>query len=170
VKVTDVATDDSNAPPSTKEEGDALFLEFQRLATRLTYEGYVSVETSTRLVRVVNQERRHAEDRRRELSKLVLAILRAIEDGVLEEREHFVRLEGDRIAMHLESIAKALVRPLDVSWNAREMRRVFRDGSRRFRDVVVTRSGRARFGDDRRRVVVLHAPSAYQLAGNHVGR
>ena len=157
----------TSLPFPTKEERDALVLEFQRLSARLTHAGLISSASATRLMRSMSRERRDAEVRRHELPKLILAILLGIEDGTLEERDHFVRPSDDRLALHLESIAQPLFRAHDTSWNAREMRRLFRFGWLHFREVVVARSDRARFGpeEDRRRVVVLHVPSANEFVG-----
>lgn len=154
-------------PFPTKEERDALVLEFQRLSARLTQAGLITSASATRLMRTMNRERRDAEDRRYELPKLILALLLGIDGGSLRERDHFLRLSGDRVALHLESIAQPLFRAQGMSWNARELRRLLRFGWLHFRDVVLESSGRARFGpeNDRRRVVVLHLPSANEFVG-----
>ena len=46
----------------TKEERDALVLDFQRLAARLVQAKLLSSTTSTRLMRSLNHERRAADD------------------------------------------------------------------------------------------------------------
>jgi hypothetical protein len=165
--VTTAVTSKTSLPFPTNEERDALVLEFQRLSARLTQAGLISSASATRLMRSMNRERRDAEDRRHALPKLIQAILLGVESGTLKERDHFVRPGDERLALHLESIAQPLFRAHDTSWNAREMRRLFRFGWLHFRAVVVARSDRARFGpeEDRRRVVVLHVPSAYEFVG-----
>lgn len=162
-------SDDADAwvPFPTKEEGDALVLEFQRLAARLTQAKLLSPATSRRLMRSMNRERRAAEDRRTRLAQLVLDILLSLEDGALKENQHFVRLEGDRVALHLASLGPALLRAQRVALHSAELRSLVTFGWRYFRNVVVARSDRTRFDadDDRRRVVVLHVPSAYEFVG-----
>ena len=77
----DTTPNDAPVPFPDKEERDALILEFQRLAARLTRAGLMSRASSSRLMRSMNQERRYAEDKRHAFPELVLAILLAIEDG-----------------------------------------------------------------------------------------
>ena len=74
----DITADDAPITFPTKEERDALILEFQRLAARLTRAGLISRASSSRLMRSMNQERRQAEDKRHAFPELVLAILLAI--------------------------------------------------------------------------------------------
>ncbi len=151
----------------TKEERDALVLEFQRLAARLVQAKLLSSTTSTRLMRSLNHERRAADDRRRKLAQLVLDVLLSLEDGTLKEGQHFARLEGDRVALHLASLGPALFRAKRTELSPAELRGLVSYGWRECRDVLVSRSGRVRFGadDDRRRVVVLHEPSAREFVG-----
>ena len=72
----------------TKEERDALVLDFQRLAARLVQAKLLSATTSTRLMRSLNHERRAADDRRSKLAQLVLEVLLSLEDGTLKEGQH----------------------------------------------------------------------------------
>ena len=166
---TDTALDDSHdaLPFPTPDERDALILEFQRLAARLTQAGLISRISSDRLMRSMNRERRYAEDKRHALPKLVLDILLGIEEGSLKEREHFVRPKDDLVAVHLASAGPALFKAGRARFTQAEARSLFHFGWRHFRDVVVARSDRARFGpeEDRRRVVVLHVPSANEFVG-----
>ncbi|GAB4215621.1 MAG: hypothetical protein OHK0013_41350 [Sandaracinaceae bacterium] len=164
----DTTANDAPIPFPDKEERDALILEFQRLAARLTRAGLMSRASSSRLMRSMNQERRYAEDKRHAFPELVLAVLLAIEDGTLKEREHFVRLEGDRVALHLESVAPALYHAGRGQLPARQMRSLFHFGWLHFREVVHARSERMRFGpeEDRRRTVVVHVPSAHDFVGS----
>lgn len=167
----DTATDHdaSNAPLPfpTKDERDALILEFQRLAARLTQAGLISRVSSDRLMRSMNRERRYAEDKRHALPELVLNILLGIEEGTLKEREHFMRMKDEHIAVHLASAGPALFKAGRGRLTQAEARSLFHFGWLHFRNVVVARSERARFGpeEDRRRVVVLHVPSAYEFVG-----
>lgn len=165
----DTTPNDAPVPFPDKEERDALILEFQRLAARLTRAGLMSRASSSRLMRSMNQERRYAEDKRHAFPELVLAVLLAIEDGTLKEREHFVRLEGDRVALHLESVAPALFHAGRGQLPSRQMRSLFHFGWLHFRDVVRARSERMRFGpeEDRRRTVIVHVPSAHAFVGSH---
>lgn len=166
---TSVPDDDTDAPLPfpTKEERDALVLEFQRLAARLARARLISVASSTRMMKTINRERRAAEERRTALGQLVVDILLSFEDGTLRERVHYVRQDNVHVALHLESTALALFRAGRGQLTARELRSLFGFGWRHFRDVVVSRSSRARFDSDgdRRRVVVLHEPSAYEFVG-----
>jgi hypothetical protein len=167
----DTATDhdalSAPLPFPTKEERDALILEFQRLAARLTQAGLISRVSSDRLMRSMNRERRYAEDKRHALPELVLNILLGIEEGTLKEREHFMRLKDEHIAVHLASAGPALFKAGRGRLTQAEARSLFHFGWLHFRNVVVARSERARFGpeEDRRRVVVLHVPSAYEFVG-----
>ena len=151
----------------TKEERDALVLDFQRLAARLVQAKLLSSTTSTRLMRSLNHERRAADNRRRKLAQLVLDVLLSLDDGTLKEGQHFVRQDGDRVALHLASLGPALYRVKRLEVSSAELRSLLTFGWRHFRDVLVSRSGRARFGadDDRRRVIVLHEPSAREFVG-----
>ena len=166
--MTDTNACDAPIPFPDKEERDALILEFQRLAARLTRAGLLSRASSSRLMRSMNQERRHAEEKRHAFPELVLAVLLAVEDGTLTEREHFMRLSGDRIALHLESVAPALYRAGRSLLPARTMRSLFHFGWLHFREVVRARSERIRFGpeEDRRRTVIVHVPSAHAFVGS----
>lgn len=160
--------DDANASrlPSA-EEREALVLEFQRLAARLVQAQLISKVTSARLVRSMHRERRTTEDRRNKLAQLVLDVLLSVDDGTLKEGQHFVRQDGDHLALHLASLGPALFRVKRLELSSAELRSLLTFGWRHFRDVLVSRSGRARFGadDDRRRVVVLHEPAARELVG-----
>ncbi len=155
-------------PFPTKEERDALILEFQRFAARLTQARLLSRASSDRLMRSMNRERRYAEDKRHALPELVLNILLGIEEGTLKEREHFMRLKDDHVAVHLASAGPALFKAGRGRLTQAEARSLFHFGWLHFRNVVVARSERARFGtdEDRRRVVVLHVPSAYEFVGS----
>jgi hypothetical protein len=155
------------SPLPSPEEREALVLEFQRLAARLVQAQLISRATSARLVRSMNRERRTTEDRRNKLAQLVLDILLSVDDGTLKEGQHFVRQDGDRLALHLALLAPALFRAKRLELSSFELRSLLTFGWRHFRDVLVSRSGRARFGadDDRRRVVVLHEPAARALVG-----
>ncbi|MBC7174051.1 MAG: hypothetical protein H5U40_16535 [Polyangiaceae bacterium] len=159
---------DAPLPFPTQEERDALILEFQRLAARLTRAGLLSRASSTRLMRSMNQERRLAEDKRHALPELLLAILLSLEDGTLMEGRDFVHGQEGLVALHLESVAPVLFRAQRTSWAPREMRRLFHFGWLHFREVVRARSERMRFGreEDRRRTVVVHVPSAYEFVGS----
>jgi hypothetical protein len=162
-------TTDTDVPVTfpDKDEHDALVLEFQRLAARLTRAGVLSRASSTRLMRSMSKERAVADDTRHALPKLVLAILLAIEDGTLKDGTDFVHGDNGFVALHLKSIAPVLYRAHRTSWSAREMRRLFDFGWLHFRDVVRARSERMRFGpeEDRRRTVILHGPSAWKFVG-----
>lgn len=161
--------DDADAwrPLQSPEEREALVLEFQRLAARLVQAQLISTTTSSRLVRSMNRERRTTEDRRNKLAQLVLDVLLSLDDGTLKEGQHFVRQDGDRVALHLASLGPALYRVKRLELSSAELRSLLTFGWRHFRDVLVSRSGRARFGaeDDRRRVIVLHEPSAREFVG-----
>ena len=165
----DTLPNDAPVPFPEKEERDALILEFQRLAARLTRAGLMSRASSSRLMRSMNQERRYAEDKRHAFPELVLAILLAIEDGTLKEREHFLRLKDDHVALHLESVAPALFHAGRGRHPSRQMRSLFHFGWVHFREVVRARSERMRFGpeEDRRRTVIVHVPSAHKFVGSH---
>lgn len=164
----DITADDAPITFPTKEERDALILEFQRLAARLTRAGLISRASSSRLMRSMNQERRQAEDKRHAFPELVLAILLAIEDGTLKDGADFVHGDNGFVALHLESIAKTLHHAKRATWPARTMRSLFHFGWLHFRDVVHARSERMRFGpeEDRRRTVIVHVPSAHALVGS----
>lgn len=160
---TEVAT--TPLPFPSREERDALVLEFYRLAARLSRAAVVTQETASRFMRMINQERRAAEDRLFELSTLVLAILQAVERGTFKEEEHFVRRDGNQLAIHLESIAKPLFNFHDTNWDATQLRVLMKFGARHFSHVVRAHSDRAFFAYHRRRVIVLHEPSAYEFVG-----
>ena len=85
----------------------------------------------------------------------------------LTEGQHFVRLDDEHIALHLASLGTALFRAQRMALSSAELRSLVNFGWQHYRDVLVSRSARARFGadDDRRRVVVLHEPSAREFVG-----
>ena len=62
---------DEPIPFLTKEERDALVLEFQRLAARLAQARLIAPATSTRLMRTIHRERRLADERQGHLADLV---------------------------------------------------------------------------------------------------
>jgi len=161
-------TDTPAVPFPEKEERDALILEFQRLAARLARAGLMSRASSSRLMRSMNQERTHAEEKRHAFPELVLDVLLAFEDGTLKEGEQLVRLEDGCVALHLESVAPALFNAGRGSLPVRQMRSLLHFGWLHFRDVVRARSERVRFGPEegRRRTVIIHIPSARTLVGN----
>lgn len=165
--MTDTTSNDAPSSFPNPEERDALVLEFQRLAARLARAGLVSRASSSRLMRSINRERRCAEDKRRAFSELVCNLALGIEDGTLKEREHFMRLKNDHVAIHLESTSPALYQAGLGKLLAREMRSLCHFGGLHFREVVIARSERVRFGpeDDRRRTVIVHLPSAYEFVG-----
>lgn len=165
--MSDLATTNAPIHFPTKEERDELLLEFQRLAARLTQAGLISRVTSDRLMRSMNRERRYADERRHALPALVLDILLGIEEGTLKEREHFLRMKDEHVAVHLASAGPALFKAGRGRVTQAEARRLFHFGWQHFPHVVVARSERARFGpeEDRRRVLVLHVPSAYEFVG-----
>lgn len=154
-------------PSLTKVERDALVLDFQRLAARLVQAKLLSASTSTRLMRSLNRERLAADDRQRKLAQLVLEVLLGLGDGTLTEGQHFVRLDDEHVALHLASLGTALFRAQRMALTSAELRSLVNFGWQHYRNVLVSRSGRARFGadDDRRRVVVLHEPSAREFVG-----
>ena len=158
---------DEPIPFLTKEERDALVLEFQRLAARLAQARLIAPATSTRLMRTIHRERRLADERQGHLADLVFNILVSIEDGTLKEGEHFARLPDERVAIHPEAVATALYRAERGRLLRRELRALLELGWRHERDVVVARSERVRFDHegDRRRCAVLHLPSARQFVG-----
>jgi hypothetical protein len=161
--------DDADAwrPLPSADEREALVLEFQRLAARLVQAQLISNTTSSRLMRAMNRERRTTEDRRNKLAQVVLDVLLSLDDGTLKEGQHFVRQDGDHVALHLASLGPALYRVKRLELSSAELRGLVTFGWRHFRDVLVSRSGRARFGadDDRRRVIVLHEPTAREFVG-----
>lgn len=161
-------SDNTPIPFPNNEERDALVLEFQRLAARLTQAGLMSRVSSTRLMRTMNHQRAHAEDVRHALPKLVLEILLCIEDGTLKVREHYLRSGDSFVALHLESAAPAMFRAKRSLLAARDMRRLFHFGWLHFREVVQARSERMMFGpeEDRRRTVVLNVAKAYEFVGS----
>ena len=159
--------DDADAwrPLPSPAEREGLVLEFQRLSARLVQAQLISSTTSARLVRSMSRERRTTEDRRNKLAQLVLDVLLSLEDGTLKEGQHFVRQDSDHIALIFASLAPALYRIKRLELASAELRSLLTFGWRHFRDVLVSRSGRARFGadDGRRRVIVLHEPSAREF-------
>lgn len=162
-------SDDTEAwrPLPSTEQRDALVLEFKRLAARLVQAQLLTSASSSRLVRAMNRERHATEARRSKLAQLVLDVLLSLDDDTLKDGQHFVRLDDDRVALHLASLGPALYRAKRIELSSAELRGVVTFGWQHFRDVIVSRSGRARFGadDDRRRVVVLHEPSAREFVG-----
>lgn len=158
---------DEPIPFLTKEERDALVLEFQRLAARLAQARLIAPATSTRLMRTIHRERRLADERQGHLADLVFNILVSIEDGTLKEGEHFARLPDERVAVHPEAVATALYRAERGRLLRRELRALLELGWRHEREVVVARSERVRFDHDgdRRRCAVLHLPSARKFVG-----
>lgn len=153
----------------TSDELDALVLEFHRITAKLVRARLITVAASARLMRAVQREKRNAEDTRAALSKLVLDILLGIEEGTLKEGEHFMRLPDDNLALHPESVGAALGKAGRTNLLRREVKSLLLMGWQQYRHVVVDRTCRARFnGDgDRRRVVVLHEPTAYEFVGAH---
>ena len=73
--------------------------------------------------------------------------------------------EARDAAKELASLGPALYRVQRLELSSAELRSLLTFGWQHFRDVLVSRSGRARFGadDDRRRVIVLHEPSAREF-------
>ncbi|MFO0562379.1 MAG: hypothetical protein U0269_30465 [Polyangiales bacterium] len=97
---------DEPIPFLTKEERDALVLEFQRLAARLAQARLIAPATSTRLMRTIHRERRLADERKGHLADLVFNILVSIEDGTptqfrlrKERRTHGAARWSDRGAV-----------------------------------------------------------------------
>lgn len=164
---TPTPTDEATLSFPTKEERDALLLEFQRLAARLTRAGLLSRTSATRLARSMQDARRSAEDQRHAFPEALLAILLAIEDGTLKERVDFVRGGDGFVALHLETIATTLKAARRPTWPARELRSLFHFGWLHFREAVRARSERMRFGpeEERRRTVIVHVPSANRILG-----
>lgn len=152
-------------PLPSPDQREALVLEFQRLVARLVRAQLISAATSSRLVRSMHRELRATEDRRNKLAQLVHDVVLSVDDGTLKEGQHFVRQEEGLLALHLASLAPALYRVKRLGLSSAELRGLLTFGWRHFRDVLVSRSGRARFGadDDRRRVVVLHEPTAREF-------
>lgn len=158
---------DPDTTLSTHAERDALVLEYQRITARLAREGILSSVSATRLMRGMNHQRAKAEEVRFDFSKTVLAILRAVEDGVLKDGIHYRRGKPDFLAIHLEDVALAMTRTQRLRRTARDLRRLFRFGAEHFPKVVVARSARVMFGpdDDRRRAVVLDLAHASEFVG-----
>jgi hypothetical protein len=158
---------DAPIPFTNKAERVALVLEFQRITARLAQAKLISLDASTRLMRMVNRERRAADERRNELSELIFQILRGIEDGVLKEGEHIMLLDGDRVALHLASLAPALVQAKRITLPLADLRSLINLGWQQFRGVLLARTERVFFNreGDRRRAVILHVPSAYKFVG-----
>ncbi len=161
--------DDEPLPTFTSDELDAMVLDFHRLTAKLARARLITVAASARLMRAILREKRNAEAHRAALSELVLDILLGIEEGTLKEGEHFMRLPDDRLALHPESVANALYKAGRGKLLRREVKALLLTGWQQYRHVVVDRTSRARFnGDgDRRRVVVLHEPTAYEFVGAH---
>ena len=101
---------DEPIPFLTKEERDALVLEFLRLAARLAQARLIAPAASKRLMRTLHRERRLADERQGQLATWVFNILAGLEDGTLKEGEHFARLPDERVAIHPEAVATALYR------------------------------------------------------------
>ena len=116
--------DDADAwrPLPSPEDREGLVLEFQRLAARLVQAQLISSTTSARLVRSMSRERRTTEDRRNKLAQLVLDVLLSLDDGTLKEGQHFVRQDGDRVALHLASLGPALYRVKRLELSSAELR------------------------------------------------
>lgn len=161
------SSDDADVWRPSPNEREVLVLEFQRLAARLVRAQLISTTISSRLVRSMHRALRVTEDRRNKLAQLVFDVLLSVDDGTLKEGQHFVRQEEGRLALHLASLGPALYRVKRLELSSAELRGLLTFGWRHFRDVLVSRSGRARFGadGDRRRVVVLHEPTAREFVG-----
>ncbi len=102
---------------------------------------------------------------RRALAKLLLLVLRAIQQGLVQDPTHYRRGEGGLLALHPESLHNALLgRAPDLPGTV-EMRRLFRAGRKLCPDVVLA-SQRLPFGATlgRRRGVLLSEPHAHALA------
>jgi hypothetical protein len=73
---------------------------------------------------------------------IVCMAVNYMEDGTLKEREHFLRLKDDHVALHLESVAPALFHAGRGRHPSRQMRSLFHFGWVHFREVVRARSER----------------------------
>jgi hypothetical protein len=157
----------THVPFPSAEERSALVLEFQKVTARLVRAGLISQASATRLVRGIHHAGSVADETRHALPKLILELLLAVDDGILQEGLHYRRIDDGRIALHLESIAIRLYRAQRTTLTAKEMRRLVRFGWAHFREVVVERSQRVCFGeeDDRRRAAILNVAKAQEFVG-----
>lgn len=157
-------------PPSTSTAfaTDAIVLEFQRVAARLVQAGAISGEMSARLVQAVSGSILDGEEMRRRLARLLFDVLAGVEDGTLKQGVHVLRLEGGRLALHLESVGPALLGAQRSALPIGQLRRLCRFGWQQVRDVVVESSLRVTFGpnEDRRRAVILDVAKANEFVGN----
>ena len=150
-------------------ETESLVLEFQRVTARLVQAGAISRKLSARLLQAVSRSSLAGEEMHRHLRQLLVGVLASVEDGTLEQGVHVLRLEGGRLALHLESAGPALFRAQRCALPAGELRRVCRFGWQHFRDVVVANSERVTFGpeEDRRRAVILDIARANEFVEKH---
>ena len=167
---TPIATPTVAAPE--REDVDALVLELHRLAARLSRANVITSDAATALMRTVNQGRRELEKKRSALAELVFTIVRSLSDGALTEGKDFRLLEGDRVALHPDSVARQLFQVGRSQHTAGVVRALFRFGAQHFGSVVVGLSERVRFSadDGRRRAVVLHLPAAHTFVGGRPPR
>lgn len=147
---------------------DALVLEFRRVTARLVQAGAISGEMSTRLEKAVSGSILHGEEMHRRLARLLFDVLASVEDGILKQGVHVLRLEGGQLALHLESVAPALFGAQRCALPIGQLRRLCRFGWQYLRDVVVENSARVTFGpnEDRRRAVILDVAKANEFVGN----
>lgn len=151
---------------SSLEERHAAVLEFQKAAAQLVRAGCITADDSIRMVRFVNRAGKAAVQKRDDLRELVLAIMLSVDDGTLHEGRD-VQTTPNGLALHVESLARALFRAQRCSHTADRLRGLFKFGARYFGDVVLARSKRVMFGSegDRKRAVVLDIDRAWEFVG-----
>lgn len=144
-----------------------LVMDYQRAVARLAQAKLITPDEAVRSVRSVGRARARAEQRHEQLAELVFHIVLSIDDGTLVEGAHFARLPGFRAAFHVEAGAIALYRAGRGRLLRREVQSLLVLAAQQFPELVPERAARVRFNreGDRRRVVILHLPSAQKFIG-----
>lgn len=148
-------------------EPSELILEYQRVVARLAQARIITPDEAVRRVRSMKRARALAEQRHEQLAELVFHLVLSLDDGTLKEGEHFMRLADDRLALHPEAAATALYRAQRGRLLRREVQSLLVLAAQQLPEIVPERMARVRFNreGDRRRVVVLHLPSAQKFVG-----
>lgn len=127
--------------------------------------GLLSRESRHQVVQLATREAQQAVADRDALAKLLLVFLRAMRDGLVHEPTHYLRGEGNVLALHPESLLEAVTGAHPDLPGPTEIRRLFRVGQKLVPEVILG-SQRVLFGAGigRRRGVLLSEPHAHALA------
>lgn len=152
-------------PPPLEEQQALLIQQLHLVTGDMVLAGLMSEQAREQIHELATREALAVLQDRRALAKLLLLVLRAIQQGLVQDPTHYRRGEGGLLALHPESLCDALQGQSPELPRASEMRRLFRVG-RKICPEVVLAAQRLPFGATlgRRRGVLLSEPHAHTLA------